>query len=274
MISSSEEKSIRKICLVSSALFNLSACVYGWTAPIGAALGCVASLTNDFDRSTSEELQEAIEDAFTLTVKNTSSTSHLRILDELVHSEVNPENLHDLIQKTEAFQTHYCTNSDAQEILDSYEMHFRECISRHPSLSRLYILSTGIATLEQLKKICDAIYLEKDAIESIKQETSKTNRFLKRLNQVTTMCAHEIVFVLVSMAIFLITGVISKNGFVQLWILSALISYTISSFLMQLMKKNWDSGGVLLKVSTRSTAYVYTLLVLILPMLISLACFL
>lgn len=277
MISSIKEKSkpIRKICLISSALFNLSSCVYGWTAPIGAALGCAASLTNDFDESTSEELQRAIEEAFALTVRTTSTSSHLMILDELVHSEVNPENLYDLIQKTEAFQTQYCTDSDIREILDSFEMHFRECVSRYPNLSRLYILSTGIATLEQLKKICETIYLENDAIESIKKETSQINRYLQKFNQLMAICATEIAYVLVSMAIFLLTGVISKNGFVQLWIFSALISYTIAGVLMQLWKKNENRVQMLFKAPEHFTVYtVKRLLTVMLPILISLACFL
>lgn len=270
--SEEKSKSIRKICLISSALFNLSACVYGWTAPIGAALGCVATLTNDFDESTSEELQDAIEEAFELTVRNTSASSHRMILEELVYSEVNPENLYDLIQKTEAFQTQYCTNSDTQEILSSFEMHFRDRISRHPNLSRLYILSTGITTLEQLKKICEAIYLENNAVESIKNETRKINHNLRTLSQLITICANEIAFVLVSMAIFLLIGVFSKNGFVQLWIYSALISYTISGLLTQLLKRNKRD------VKTHSKASMHfayeMLLFLILPTLISLSCFL
>lgn len=274
VINSSEEKSksIRKICLISSTLFNLSACVYGWTAPIGAALGCVATLTNDFDESTSEELQETIEEAFKLTVRNTSASSHRMILKELVYSAVTPENLYDLIQKTEAFQTQYCTNSDTQEILSSFEMHFRECISRHPNLSRLYILSTGITTLEQLKKICEAIYLENNTVESIKNETREINRYLRTLHQLITICANEIAFILVSMAIFLLVGVFSENGFVQLWIFSALISYTISGLLMQLLKK---SKRDIKTYSKASMHFAYEILLfLILPTLISLSCFL
>lgn len=263
-------KSIRKICLVSSALFNLSACVYGWTAPIGAALGCVASLTNDFSESTEAELQETIEEAFQRTKEKTSLSSHLMILEEIVCSEITPGNLRELIQETEAFRTQYCTDKDIEGIVNSFETYFRECVSQHPNLSRLYILSTGTATLAQLKKICEIMDTGQSKLESVKEETGK-------MSQLITTCAQEIALILVSMSVFLITGIISKNGFVQFWLFSAIISYAISGFLMQLLKRNKGNVKGFDKVSKYTYVYTYfgeQIFTLILPILISLACFL
>lgn len=270
-------KSIRKICLVSSTLFNLSACVYGWTAPIGAALGCVASLTNDFSESTEAELQETIEEAFQRTKEKTSSSSHFMILEEIVCSEITPGNLRELIQETEAFRTQYCTDKDTEGIVNSFEMYFRECVSQHPNLSQLYILSTGATTLEQLKQICKIMGAEQDKLESVKEETGKISQRLERFNQLITTCAQEIALILVSMSVFLITGIISKNGFVQFWLFSAIISYAISGFLMQLLKRNKGNVKGFDKVSKYTYVYTYfgeQIFTLILPILISLACFL
>lgn len=270
-------KTIRKICLVSATLFNLSALLYDWTAPIGAALGCVATLTNDWDQSISKEFQDTIDEALVLTKENTTSSSHLVILDELVSSEINFNNLSDIIKKTEKFQTQYCTDVDVKEIVDRFEMYFRERISYHPNLSRAYILSTGFVTLEQLQRICETIYANEDALKTIHIETVQTTQYLHRLDLIITVCANEIAFILVSMALFLFVGILSETGFSQYWIFSALFSYTVSSFLMHYLEKSGYAIDSLYKnISFKEfpMGVITRIITLVLPSLISLACFL
>ena len=140
---------IKKICLVSSTLFNLSACVFGWAAPIGTALGCAADV---FDHSPDIEqlYRNAVQEAIDKTRGNLSS-SQVSILEELSDSDFEYENLSDIISKTEAYRTYYCTPKDAREIIKAVEANFKSILPKpeYGLLFKKFVLATEFATFEQ-----------------------------------------------------------------------------------------------------------------------------
>ena len=275
---------IRKICFASSVLFNLSACVYGWTAPIGAALGCAANLVDSSDLSLAKEFQEAIAEALERTLESTTSESQRQILSELCEMEVEPENLKELIEKTESYQTQYCTFLDEKEVVDRFEMYFRSCIPNYPKLYRQFSLSTGIASLDQLKQVCKAIYAQTDSIDELNdkvaithKEVLKVNRYLAKFEQGIRTIAREVSFILVSMAVFLILGIVSKAGFEQFWIFSAMGSYAISAILVYCLEKSGYIPESFFGRTRETSSSIATLskkiATIVLPAIISMSCF-
>lgn len=148
---------IKKICLASSALFSLSACVFGWAAPIGAALGCAADA---FDHSPDIEQQyhDAIQRASDRT-KVDLSDSQAHILDELSDSYFEYSNLSDLIRETEAYRINYCTPKDSRDIIRAFEKNFKNILPepQFELLFKKFVLSTEFANLEQLKQMNELI---------------------------------------------------------------------------------------------------------------------
>lgn len=230
-------KGIRKICLVASTLFNLSAVVYNWTAPIGAALGCVVMWTDGVGGTLARELDETIDEAFELAIQRTMSQSQRKILEELAGSTISIENLNDLIRQTEAYQDQYCTPLDSKEIISTFEACFKDCVLRRPELSRYYLLSMNDITLKQLKKINDTVNEDHENIAAIRQDTTALRKTISKATALLSECTREIAFALMSMAIFLLVGVFSKDGFTLQWIVSALISYAISNLLTHMLDK-------------------------------------
>lgn len=226
------QRNIRKICLVSSAAFSMLSYTYGWTAPIAAVLGCAADYADTSNVfSHKEQLEEAITKALDRAAQSCQSESQRRIISELIEQNIEVDDLQDLIRQTETYRAQYCTQADTKEIVSRFEMHFRECVAESPELSRLYILSTGMTTLDELKKIYEIVYEGKSKVDAIHSEALKTNKFLDGIKQKICTISHEAAYVLISMAVFLLVGIISQNGYPHHWVYAGLVSYSVSSFL-------------------------------------------
>lgn len=247
MLEKIDGKPIKKICLASASLFALSAYTEGWFVALGAALGYAADLIdeNGYHMSCAEELHNAIFKAVELAKSRSLSQSQIRVLDELVTEQVQPENIGQLIEKSEAFQTQYCTIQDKKEIIDLFEACFREIVPEYPKLCRLYIQSTGIASLEQLKEISKIMFENTESIASIRHETNKISahtsviaKSVKEIEQFIALCTREIAFSFVSMAIFLLLGIFAINKYNEIWTPYAVASYIISSFVMCYLEKS------------------------------------
>jgi len=132
---------IRIICMVSSAVFSAASCVYGWAAPLGAMLGLAVNLTEGDRSDNIKDFSHAVEAAIKRTKQSITSDSKQSIFEELCQFEIKPDTLKELIEKTEAYQRHYCTELDIKEIINVFEMYFRDEIAKSPHLSNLYILS-------------------------------------------------------------------------------------------------------------------------------------
>ena len=86
-------KQLRKIYMVSSAVFSAASGAYGWLAPFGAALGLAVNLTEDSKESNIEEFEKAVETTLERTKERMSSDAKQKILDELCEMEVDPDSL-------------------------------------------------------------------------------------------------------------------------------------------------------------------------------------
>lgn len=258
-------KTVRKICLASSTLFNLTSCLNNWTAPIATALGCVVTWSDELSASLSDEYDAAIMDALELTKKRTSSPSQLKIIDELIGTSVTPENMEDLIKKTDSFQTQYCTDNEAKNILGIFEICFRECVPKYELLSRYYILSTGVVSLEQLEKIYEAMKSEQESIMEVKADTADIKHKLYKFEDFFKKCLYELAFALISVAAFLFLGIFLTLTYASSWHLAALICYIIASVLTQVIE-----NATFFEYETRQ---IYRFIPLIMFVLLSSACF-
>ncbi len=232
-----QPKSIRRICMVSSALFSVTACVYGWTAALGAALGLAVNLTEDKKAFNKEELNKVVEIAIQRTKENISSGDKINILTELCKMEIEPDSLSELIKRTETYQTKYCTEKDAKEILNMFEMFFRDEIAHNSYLSNLYILSTGFMTLEKLEQINEIYTNDKEKLDKIQNEVSGMHKMLIETKKFLYECLNGIIFILIAMAVFLGISVFSGITYDKMMIGVAPICYGISEFLIFFLNK-------------------------------------
>lgn len=231
-------KTIRKIALVSSAAFSAASCVYGWTAPLGAMLGLAVSLTEDSKNDNIKEFSNVVEAALERTKKSMTSESTQSILKELSEIEIEPDILKELIMQTESYREYYCTEKNAQEIINVFEMYFRDEIAKSPHLSNLYVLSTGVVTLDKLKIIVDSLEKSNKKLDEIQSEVSGIRKMLDKTKIICIKCLNSIAFILVSMAVFLGYSFLVDYPYDITIILIAPICYGISDFLMFFLNKD------------------------------------
>ncbi|MBD5544594.1 MAG: hypothetical protein HDR01_10250 [Lachnospiraceae bacterium] len=271
-------KEIRRIYMVSSAVFSAASCVYGWAAPLGAALGLAVNLTEDAKQSDKEEFDFVVEAALRRTRQSISSSAKQNILEELCQMEVEPDSLSELIKKTEAYQTHYCTGADAKEILNMFEMFFRDEIAKNPHLSNLYVLSTGFVTLEKLELMNKILIKDDKKLDKIQQDVSDINRKLVEAKKTCVRCLNSIAFILVAMAVFLGIGIFSSHTYDKMIIWIAPVCYGISDFLIFFLGKEGYvfmsmREGILrynLKISERRWKMIATFII---PTFLTVGCF-
>ncbi|MBD5145459.1 MAG: hypothetical protein HDT21_06045 [Ruminococcus sp.] len=232
-----QPKEIRRIYMVSSAAFSTASCVYGWAAPLGAMLGLVVNLTEDSKNDNIKDFSNAVETALERTKRSMSSESKQRILEELCEIEIEPDTLRELIKETESYRKYYCTENDAQEIINVFEMHFREEIAKSPQLSNLYILSTGVVTLDKLKIIVDGLEESNKKLDEIQSEVSGIRKMLEKAKIVCIECLNSIAFILVSMSVFAGFCIFSDYPYDKTLVLIAPFCYGISDFLIFFLNK-------------------------------------
>lgn len=224
-------KQLRKIYMVSSAVFNAASGTYGWCAPFGAALGLAVDLTEDSKKSNIKEFDEVVENALERTKKNISSNAKHKILEELCEMVVEPDSLSELIKSTEAYQIQYCTDLDVKEILNVFEMFFRDEISKRPRLSNLYILSTSFISLEKLKLMNDILIQNNVKIDNIYNEVSSIHKKILEAQKICVRFLNSVAFILIAMAVFLGTDIFLFHRYDKIMITIAPICYGLSEFL-------------------------------------------
>lgn len=227
-------KQFKRICMVSSALFSAASGVYGWLAPFGAALGLGIDLTDDIQQSQSniEAFNKAVDAALDRTKHHISSDSKQKILDELCTIEVEPDSLSELIKKTEAYQKQYCTESDVREILDIFDIFFRDEISKRDHLNNLYVLSASFISLEKLKLMNDILIKDDKKLNEIQDEVSSIHKKLIDAQEICVRILNSIAFILIAMAVFLGIGIFSFHTYDRMMLLIAPLCYGISEFLV------------------------------------------
>ena len=238
-------REIRRVYMVSSAVFGVASCVFGWAAPLGAAFGLAVSLTEDEKNSNINEFNKAVDNAFDSVRKNITTVSGSKIINELSDQVIEPDSLTELIKKTEAYRIQYCTDKDAVEIVNMFEMYFREEITKSNQLSHLFILSTGLVTLEKIKLISEVLYDNSEKLDKVKDgiaemethvskakvDIAKINNKFDKLSVVADKCMDGLVFVLTSMAVFLLLGVLFFSAYDRFYVFIAPICYGLSYYL-------------------------------------------
>lgn len=282
-------KNVRKICMVSSAVFGMSSIIYGWTGILGAGLGLVADLTDDAKMSQTEQFDIAVERAMKRTRESLTSDSNIKIIDELFSDVIVPDNLQTLIEQTETYRTRFCTKANTREIINNFELHFREEISKSDTLSNLYILSTGLVSLEKLKQISEVLQTDGKKLENIDNKITDVNNnitwltsFVRQLTNLGKQFMYEIAYILVAMAVFLIFGALGFFAYDRSSLYIVPICYGISCFLSYFVKEKWSHSFYLSKSYSDSDEYInkkvhtiinYILSSFFIPLLITLACF-
>lgn len=222
------DKRIRKICMVSSAAFSAASGCYGWLAPVGAALGFAVDISKE-KVSTHEEFDEAVMAALNRTEEKLGSKG--RIIEELGEWEWVSEPLDKLIEKTDYFQSQYCTNADTREIVEIFEKYFKEEIINRPSLSNLYMLSMESAALEKLEKIKLIVNIlgeNRIKLEDIQKELRNTDKKITLMHQIYMKYIRSIVFIIVAMVIFWGRGLLLNHTYDRMMIVIVPFCYIIA----------------------------------------------
>ncbi len=272
--------------MVSSAVFSAASCVRGWTAPLGAILGLAASLTEDAKVSNVEEFNKVVEKALERTKYDMTSDTKKKILEELCRMEVEPDSLSDIIKTTETYRAKYCTKKDAKEILNIFEMYFRDEISQNSHLSNLYILSSGIMSLEKLESINEILIKDEGKMDKIHAEVSVINKILMEAKKVFTDFINGISFVLIAMAVFLGVNILTEYTYDSMMIGIAPICYGVSEFLAYFLNKSgymanklhkkqkWHAWYVTDRMRKIHNLFYNFITIFVIPILITTACFL
>ncbi len=279
-----QPRAIRIIYMVSSALFSAASCVYGWTAPLGAALGLAANLTEDIKNDDEDirndnikNFSNAVEAALDRTKQRITSKSQQKMLDELCQTEMEPGTLKELINIVESHREHYWTKDGFQDVINIFEMYFRDEISKSHYLSNLYILSTGFVTLDKLKIIVDDLDESNKKLDKIQNEVSGIGEMLKSAKKVCNECIYSIAFILVSMAGFLGCSILGNYLYDKILIIIAPICYGISDFLIYFLNK----GGYVFALFNREklknrnlNGKIYkTIISILIPVILPVSCF-
>lgn len=157
-------KTIPKILMVSSAAFGVFSAVNQYLVIPSAVFGLAYNAINDTSSSKdrqkvlNEELIDATRRALCATRseimdQDSHSESQIDILNELMEGVVQPQNLKELIKKTESYQQKYCTIKDADDIISSFENHFRVELVKNDLLSRYYTLTCDVFTADKIQII-------------------------------------------------------------------------------------------------------------------------
>lgn len=221
-------KTIKTICLVSSAAFSAASCVWPWTAPIGAGLGLYASITRKDQLELEEEFISAVNSSLRRTKDSLTTVDSKGIIDELSADIVRPDNVDDLISKTETYRRKYCTALDKKRIVDVFEMYFKEEVCRCNALSNYYLLAAGTVTIETIKSVNNALIKQNRKLSTIQRGVneinSNTNSILVFLRTLFSECG----FILIAVAGCLFVALI-LSVHVPFFYLHIIVCYSLSS---------------------------------------------
>lgn len=280
---------VRKISLVSSAIFNITACVFHWMTPLGIVLGCVSDLAEIYGNdeiSNEEALELLIKEALDKTMNDITISSHKKIIEELYTEKIVFDSIEDIIKKTESYQAEYCTNIDAQAIIVMFEKNFFECLSHYDALSKWYMLTMGRSMLDELKNICLLISNQEKKLDDINNTVNETKSLLEKIISIYSKISQEIAYILVSMSIFLGFGLFRTNGFPNSWISAAIVCFSLSSYFSYHLSEGgsiyksiydiWFHGDTDKQFQTKNyfSRFMKLLRTFLLPLMINIACFL
>lgn len=207
------------------------------------AVGLTEDLSKEYDFE--EKLDKAVKHALDTTEAQMTSISKRKILEELSEMEIRPDSLGELIKRTETFQTSYCTQKDAKEIIFAFERNFRKSVAQSPPLASLFTLSYGTVTLEKLKSINEILTADDKKLDKIKQQVSEVRGWQVAVREFVQGFINSIAFILVAMAVFLGMGIICAHTFDRSMLIIAPACYGASEFLSFFLdKKSYLSNPI------------------------------
>ena len=224
----SDNKVFKKICLVSSAAFSAASCVWPWTAPIGAGLGLFANIDIKNQPELEVEFTAAVDVALSRTRNNLTTDDSKRIIDELSSDIVRPDNLDDLISKTDTYRSQYCTALDKKRIVEMFDIYFSKEVCKCAVLSNYYLLAAGTVTLEKIKGVSDALLKQDKELTLIEQDVNEINNKAAKILAVFNALLSECGFVIIAVAGCLFSALANKIH-IPLFYLQVIVCYIISS---------------------------------------------
>lgn len=285
---------IKTICLISAPAMGLASYAYDWAGPASAALGFVGAVLNTHSLiDINREYITALDNALRKTRQRVRSVAHQEILDELEGYEDNPNTLSEAIEKTEAFQTKYCTKSEVQEILAVFDPIFREEVAKSKLLYKYSLLNTGDETLKKLKDINNLFLNTNKKLDDIHADTQDTAKEIKKANTLlngiksfSINCMNCFAFLLLSMAVFLGMGTFIFQ-YENDQLIAAPVALVLSDFLYSFLEKNHYAYPSLLDGFTinlqkqiannydfeKAKRYMKLVVTAIVPILMSCSCF-
>lgn len=225
---SHNNREFKKICLVSSAAFSAASCVWPWTAPIGASLGLYASIDSEDQPKLEEEFTAAIDSALKRTKEGLTTVDSQDIIDELSADIVRPDNVDDLISKTETYRRQYCTVLDKKRIVDMFEMYFKEEVCRCNTLSNYYLLASGTVTIETIKSVNNALIKQDKKLSTIQRDINEINGNTSNVLNLFRALLSECGFVLIAVAGCLFAALV-LSVHVPFFYLHVIVCYSLSS---------------------------------------------
>lgn len=223
-----DNKMFKTICLVSSAAFSAASCVWPWTAPIGAGLGLYANIETKNQPELEAEFTVAVDNALSKTRNNLTTDDSKRIIDELSSDIVRPDNLDDLISKTDTYRSQYCTALDKKRIVEMFDVYFSKEVCKCELLSNYYLLAAGKVTLEKIKGVSDALLKQDKELTVIEKNVNEINSKAAKIIAIFNVLLSECGFVLIAVAGCLSSALAYKIH-VPLFYLQVVVCYIISS---------------------------------------------
>lgn len=188
-----EIKKVRKICMVASGTFGIFSCMHASFSPISAALGLTyneicelgfnfTNLEKEFQQNVEETL-ENLKQSLTHTnveivheISEVSSSNYSLIVNELSEYIYAPSELKDYIEKSEEYQKKYCTQKDANEILEKFNRYFKINMVNKDELCRFYSLCNQEITINDLKLINKILQSADKNLKSINETLQSADK--------------------------------------------------------------------------------------------------
>lgn len=235
-----DENKFQKICLVSSAAFNAASCVWSWTAPIGAALGLYASIDTEHRPELESEFRNAVDIALEKTKNDLTTIDSIKIINELSSSVVRPDNLDELISKTETYRSQYCTVREKKRIVEIFDGHFKEELCKCESLSNYYLLTAGAVTLKKIKYMNEVLVNQRKKLSDIERNINEINHKTTKILTAFRTLLNECGFVLIAVAGCLFMGLHNKVN-TPFFYIHVIVCYMVSSLFTSCILKTVHS---------------------------------
>ena len=255
---------IKNICMLSSASLGIIALFFSGADPISKFFGFSATVLTQIKELTSkkddlwDEFAKATDSAWKST-RYRLTDSMIRIWEELDNdndffsklmcndylNEDKNINLPVIIQSTEQYRVQYCTNKDAREMIGIFENELVKAISKYPALSQFYSLSIAYSTHDKIQQLIDLVENNTIEIGKMSKSVSDVHQKFNKLENICNKCFSDIIFIIISTAIFFIIGTIIFEGYNELVTFTVPVCYIISDVLIFFLRQELNMDNLI-----------------------------